>query len=77
MSTTITTIPIPGSTTSTTCKLVMENYPKKWKLLSLNFPTKPKGFKEWYRFLIGFDIWIGPVPFLKLLLLIALLPWLK
>lgn len=47
-----------------------------WKLMQIFQPARPKGFKEWVRFLWGFDIFVGPVPFLKMIVGANAVVWL-
>ena len=56
---------------------ISSSYPKSWRLFQMNLgEPRPKGFIEWSRFLWGFDIWLGNVPFLKVMVLANILVWL-
>lgn len=54
----------------------IEFYPRGWRLLLLTLGTKPRGPGQWLRFLWGFDIWVGPLPLLRTLVVLdAVLVW--
>lgn len=43
----------------------VQPYPKGWKALHIKIP-KPSSSRAWMRAVWGTDIWVGPVPLVKL-----------
>ncbi|MCK5548798.1 MAG: hypothetical protein KAI64_07265 [Thermoplasmata archaeon] len=37
--------------------------------------VRPKGFDEWVYFLWGFDVWYGPVPLMKSVVVSNVIMW--
>jgi len=54
---------------------IFKNFSRGWKLMGLHMNVRPKGFDEWFYFLWGFDLWYGPVPFAKSVILANLIVW--
>lgn len=40
-------------------------YHRSWRLMELRMTDRPRGPRQWMILLWGFDIFFGPVPFLK------------
>ncbi len=54
---------------------IIEIYGKEWKLMQLSFGEKPMTFMGWINLIKGFDIWIGPIPLLKTIIITNLIMW--
>ena len=52
-----------------------KNFSRGWKLLALHMNVRPKGFDEWVYFLWGFDVWYGPVPLMKSVVVSNVIMW--
>jgi len=37
---------------------------------------KPRGIKQWARYLWGYDIWVGSVPLIKTIVFVNVIVWL-
>lgn len=54
---------------------IYEPFPKGYKHFELRMYERPEGFRQWRNFLWGFDLWFGPVPVVKTVILANVIVW--
>jgi hypothetical protein len=55
---------------------IYQPYGPGWRLMQISTMDHPKNLAEWRRFLWGYDIFCGSVPFLKSLVAANVIVWL-
>lgn len=53
----------------------INNYPRGWKTLQLHIDPRPRGIKQWFNCLWGWDIWYNSFPLVKTLIAANIIVW--
>ena len=55
--------------------ITLNPYPKGWKAMQFGCWDRPKGMRQWFNFLWGWDVFYGSFPFTKAILAANILVW--